>query len=331
MVSAMVYSIWNSFIRILLVLVLILVVLPIGFCAAVWGYSFSLRTDLSERFPSPGTMIDIGTHRLHIYCTGRKGHATVILEGGNGGWSTYWNRVHQLVPSNVRVCSYDRSGLGWSERGPNPKDDESIVSELKQLMIASDEGPPYIMVGHSAGGPLSWLFAKNNPDIVAGIVMVDANTRTYRHWGDENASPTRKFVREHLRPLLVLVETTGVVLFPRNADSEAMSRYGYSEFQKEVVSDPGFRSRMISAKNAEGASHDDLNYMTSIGSMPLVVIEAGHIVLPISDNEWRRGQREMLTLSTNSIHIVAESVGHSIPRDGPEFIVRAIQDILGQN
>ncbi len=330
MIMVALSRVWNSISRIGIALILLLVVIPTGFCSSVWVYSLYLQQDLFERFPPPGTMVDIGSHRLHIYCTGNKGKATVVLEAGSGGWSTYWNRVHKMTPQEIRVCSYDRAGLGWSDKSPNPRDDGTIVAELELLLAESNESPPFVLVGHSAGGPLAWLFARNNPDQTAGVVMVDANTRYYREQAaNEPTSSLRKFVRDNLRPLLVLTETTGAVLFPKESDTPAFQRNEYSDFQSRVVTDPGFRSRIVSSSNAERASFSDFGYMTSIGYTPLVVVEAGRVIWPISELEWRAAQKDLLAKSNNSAHIVAESVGHAIPRDGPEYIVKAIQHILG--
>src|SRR5918997_205298 len=44
----------------------------------------------------PGKLIDIGTHRLHLYCAG-KGSPTVILDAGLGGSSLEWWTVQQKL------------------------------------------------------------------------------------------------------------------------------------------------------------------------------------------------------------------------------------------
>jgi hypothetical protein len=68
-----------------------------------------------------GKLIDIGTHRLHIHCTGQ-GSPTVILDSGIGGLSLEWSKIQEnLVKNNLKVCSYDRAGYGWSDSGPKPR------------------------------------------------------------------------------------------------------------------------------------------------------------------------------------------------------------------
>ncbi|PCJ22340.1 MAG: hypothetical protein COA96_14830 [SAR86 cluster bacterium] len=315
--------------RISIALIGLLVIAPISFGTAIWLYSFTLRTNLDERFPPPGRMVQIDSHSLHINCTGHKNSYTVILEAGNGGWSTYWSRVQSRLANNIRVCSYDRAGLGWSEKGPFPRDDYTIVRELQQLLSVSEEISPYIMVGHSGGGPLAWLYAKEYTNTVAGLVMVDTVTPSYRQREDESASQVRMFVRKYLRPLLILQETTSRVLFPSDYSSRSYS--GYSDFQVAVFEDPGFRTRMVSSSNAEGAFHSDLAYMSNVKDMPLIVVEAGIVQWPISEEAWRIGQKELLSNSSNSFHIVAEHIGHSIPRDAPEVVIEAIQTAIRES
>ncbi|PCI74828.1 MAG: hypothetical protein COB20_14320 [SAR86 cluster bacterium] len=319
-------AVFASIKRISLTLICVLVLLPITFMSLVGVYSLTLRTNLDEKFPPPGKMVDIGSHRLHIHCTGEYQSATVLLEAGAGAWSTHWTRVQSLLSNHIRVCSYDRAGLGWSEKGPLPRDDRTIAAELDRLLLASEEAPPYVLVGWSGGGPPAWLYAKTHPDVVMGVVMVESVTKSYRKWSDENASITKIFVRDNLRPVLSLLEITQRVLFPTELPAIISSEF--SEFQKEVLAHPGFRSRMVSSSSAEGAAHEDLAYMSDLGDTPLIVLEAGRVLWPISEIEWRDGQRQLLIQSTNSKHIVASSIGHNIPMDAPEIVVKAIEELI---
>jgi len=54
----------------------------------------------------------------------------VILEAGSSDFSIDWAFVQPEVAKFVRVCSYDRSGSGWSDRGPYPHSISQTVFEL---------------------------------------------------------------------------------------------------------------------------------------------------------------------------------------------------------
>ena len=73
----------------------------------------------------------------------RPGQPAVILEAGSSDSSVDWSLVQPEVTRCARVCSYDRSGTGWSELGPFPHTDRQIVYELGLLLEAGGERPPY--------------------------------------------------------------------------------------------------------------------------------------------------------------------------------------------
>ena len=102
-----------------------------------------IRTDLAAKYPPPGRMVDTGGYRLHINCQGYRhsnGTPTVVMEAAE--FSTSWDLVQPEVAKFARVCSYDRAGLGWSERGPNPRTAGSIVKELHRLLGQAGVEPP---------------------------------------------------------------------------------------------------------------------------------------------------------------------------------------------
>ena len=123
-----------------------------------------------EEFPPPGKYINIGKHHLHLHCIGQ-GSPTVILDAGLGGTSLEWVLVQPDVAQFTRVCSYDRSGYGWSEGIPGPRTSAIIVKELQKLLDFADEQSPYLLVGHSFGGLSMRLFASHHPDKIAGLVL----------------------------------------------------------------------------------------------------------------------------------------------------------------
>jgi pimeloyl-ACP methyl ester carboxylesterase len=51
---------------------------------------------------------------------------------------------------------------------------EDAIEDLRGLLQAAGEKPPYVLAGYSFGGLLSLLYAGTYPDDVDGIVLVDA-------------------------------------------------------------------------------------------------------------------------------------------------------------
>ena len=119
-------------------------------------------------------LVSIGSHVLHIHCTG-EGAPAVVFESGLGGTSLDWVSVQPAVSGFTRACSYDRAGYGWSESGPHPRHAVRIAAELDRLLVYASVPPPWVLVGHSFGGLTMRAFAARfEPEAVAGMVLVDA-------------------------------------------------------------------------------------------------------------------------------------------------------------
>lgn len=121
-----------------------------------------------------GQLVEVGTHKMFLTCAGPAGGPTVILEAGSGDSSEVWNAVQKQVAGFARVCSYDRLGLGKSDKLAVAHTADEIVDDLRQLLQAARLSPPYVMVGHSMGGIYVRKYAALCPTEVTGLVLVDS-------------------------------------------------------------------------------------------------------------------------------------------------------------
>jgi pimeloyl-ACP methyl ester carboxylesterase len=152
-------------------LIWILGLLLLGVAAGAVYQKLGLRRD-SRLHPPPGTLLDLGTHRLHVLEKGR-GSPTIILEAGLMSTMLSWSEIQYTLAQSYRVVSYDRAGLGWSDLGPLPRTAERMVEELHTLLERAAIPSPYVLVGHSFGGLTMPLFAARYPRETAGMVLVD--------------------------------------------------------------------------------------------------------------------------------------------------------------
>jgi pimeloyl-ACP methyl ester carboxylesterase len=119
----------------------------------------AIATQIDQRtYLTPGEMVDVNGQLIHINCIG-EGSPTVILESGLGTMSADWANVQPQVAKATRVCSYDRAGTGWSERGPTPRDPKQIARELHTLLGKAGIDGPYVLVGQSFGGLYVRMYA----------------------------------------------------------------------------------------------------------------------------------------------------------------------------
>ena len=142
--------------------------------ASVGGGYQTVRESIdATAYPMPGQLIDVGGHRLHLYCTGA-GSPTVVLEPGLGGASSDMTWIAAAVARDSRVCVYDRAGRGWSDAADGPQDAAQTTADLHTLLDRAHIPGPYVLAGHSFGGLYVLSFAAQYPDQVAGMVLLDS-------------------------------------------------------------------------------------------------------------------------------------------------------------
>jgi protein-S-isoprenylcysteine O-methyltransferase Ste14/pimeloyl-ACP methyl ester carboxylesterase len=143
--------------------------------AALAGLIYEAVADdiASGEIQPPGVMVDIGGRRLHLLCLG-EGEPTVLFEASGWGTALSAARVRERIAAVTRVCSYDRSGNGWSEPGPAEASAGDLARDLAVLQDRARLRSPFVLVASSIGGLTAEMFARSFPERTAGLVFVDA-------------------------------------------------------------------------------------------------------------------------------------------------------------
>ena len=297
---------WRWTKRILIGLCGLLVVAALAGATYQW---IATRNDLAAN-PPPGRLVDVGGHRLHIWCTG-SGAPSVILESGLGGSSADWGFVQPEVAAFTRVCSYDRAGMGYSDPGPSPRTTRRIAHELAQLLDRTGISGPVVLVGASIGGLAVRVFASEHAERVVGLVLVDAS-----HEDQEIDLP-------RMAPFVPLLSSVGVfrflgVSFGPPPDSLAPSVRGFARAT-------GFRATAYQATADEGIhlreSAAEVKATRRKLTIPVVVLTAGRG----ADEAWRDLQRDQVGLSQQGCQVIAEQSGHAIALGQPQAVVDVIR------
>jgi len=106
------------------------------------------------------------------------GARTVILESGLGDTLEVWKKIQPRIATGcTRTVAYNRAGYDGSDPALGPRDAATIVGELRAELKRRNLLPPYVLVAHSIGGLYMQYFARNFPDEVAGLVLIDST-----HW-----------------------------------------------------------------------------------------------------------------------------------------------------
>lgn len=303
-------------------------------------YEMWARHRAAVDFPAPGTLVDIGGRRIHLDCRGT-GAPVVVFESGLDMYgSLSWFTVQDPVARITRACSYDRAGIMWSDRSDGARDAAAIAGDLHKALHGAGEQPPYVMVGHSLGGPYVMTFTKQFGPEVAGIVFVDAShpDQQVRLKEAIGKSVEQSMAGAKLGAALawtglprLATRSLGHVKAPAGANA-AMSGYlprslG-SMLDEWVVIDETFRQA---------------GTFRSLGDRPLVVLTAGapYAAADLATLQLTREQAQQLQTAWFDLHrdeaswssrgreIRLEDAHHYIQFERPDAVVDAVREVVG--
>lgn len=286
------------------------------------GYAVELTR--GPGYVIPGQLVDIGTHKLHIYCQG-KGSPTVIVDTGLGEISLEWIRIQQNLANYSKICLYDRAGYGWSETGPLPRTSSYIADELYRLLKRADIEGPYVLVGHSFGGYNMQVFASRYQDVTAGIILVDS-------------SHPQQYERFLAAPI-------NVKTAPDNNRGSRLFRFSlprlHPKVPKEVRND--VMAMMLKRPMRMAMANEYYDYRQSAADVieagdlppvPLLVLSRGKRVYPhdrrgdLMEDLWSTLQQELVERSPRTAHVIANESGHFVHLDQPQLVVDSVALIV---
>lgn len=284
----------------------------------------------AKRYPPPGRMIDVGGRRLHILCKGDGPGPSVVIEQGLFGPSILWWPVQDSIAKFTRVCTYDRAGFLWSDPAAAAGIFES-VADLHTLLTTAEIPPPYVLVGHSFGGPLVRLYAREHPDEVAGLVLVDSpgdNVLAAESFPGYARTLRRMMRFAHAAACIGIVRL--VMAF--QGSTEGIDRAAARALRAMTARSSFYRGALVDMNGLE-EMRAEVRLPPGLGTLdalPLGVITHGIAFqgpAAVLENGWAEGQKDLASLSTGSELIVATKSNHMINTDEPELVVDVIRRV----
>ncbi|MFJ6982049.1 MULTISPECIES: alpha/beta fold hydrolase [unclassified Streptomyces] len=266
--------------------------------------------------------------RLHatVLPGARPDGPTVVFEAGAGASRSSWALVQPALAPYARTVAYDRSGLGRSAPDPAGRTLTRMADDLGALLDHFGPGP-FVLVGHSAGGPLVRLAAARSPRRIAGLVLVDPTDETAdvlfsgRFRRTERTALGVGSALAALRLLRPLFHGQ-LALLPEEARRD-MAREGFT---------PG----VLRTQRRQAATYlDELatwrEAPPDTGDIPVTVISGG-----LPGDGMDRAVRDAANASharragraPRGRHVVAGRSGHYVPLTEPEVVVREIVSLL---
>lgn len=252
--------------------------------------------------PRDGKKIDVGGYEIFYRLSEGAGPTVVLMSGLNDDLAV-WNKVYPLVAENHRVLAYDRGGIGWSDRGPDPRDGSRVVEELRAVFQELDVPPPYILVAHSFGGLFARLYAASYPESVSGIVLIDT---THEDTWDRNASELDPVAAQRIENKL-----TGAIniIAPIGALGEWQNRNNTSEAIRANRRLPDIPLVLLTPGRQE------FDYLLGTTQDIALALE-------------RELDDDQASIVPRNKQIPVPGVGHGIHKQRPDVVVDAIEEVI---
>ncbi len=249
-------------------------------------------------------LVDVGGRKLSCTVYGQ-GAPTVVLISGFSAEQSYWNSVIPALIDKATIVTYDRPGIGKSEKGNLPLHAEQSAKDLHALLKKTDVPKPYIIVGHSIGVGIARLFTSMYPKDVGGLILEDGSHESLL---DEQLKILKG---KDLQALQEAALKTSRPAIPQNE----------AEYREET--------------------NEQLRNSGPLPHIPFVVITSGDrskALPPIFSEQARKDliklgmdlQQKLVDLIPGGKHIIAEGVGHNIHVEKPEIVVESIIDMINK-
>jgi pimeloyl-ACP methyl ester carboxylesterase len=225
------------------------------------------------------------------------GKPNIVLINGGSGPIEGWMKILPAISESSSVFSYNRLGVGGSDKPKETQDGITIVNTLREALTIVEFEPPFLLVGHSLGGLYANLYARLYPNEVGGIVFLESS-----HPKDINLNEYQGKAVKTINKMFTMFDSLS-----------SHKQFNEVNFVKKTV--------------------NQIHQVNTFPEIPVFVITGGqeHRMMPEEVRKKRlENQLELLSLSRNSKHIVAEKSGHFPQLSEPAVVIDSIKDCAEQ-
>lgn len=226
-------------------------------------------------------------HQGVEYIMEGSGSPTIVFETGMGPTIDTWDKILDSLSKHTQVYAYNRPGYGKSTLINAPRNVIDVAEQLHSNLLTNNINPPYILVGHSAGGLYINMFARLFPDEVTGAVLIDAS----------HPEQFEYFKNHHsvLYDMLILSTKKGNRKYEYDIVTTALESFiDAPEFPNVPI------SVLIAGKKSSPLESKKLR------------------------EKWLFFQKELASLSNESKRLIVNESGHYIHRNNPDLVISEI-------
>ena len=228
-----------------------------------------------------------------------QGKPVVVFESGFGQGTDAWKAVIADLGDACRCIAYARSGLGTSGTDGTPNTIEKHLRDLGAVIDVLAPGQRAVLVGHSYGGLLATEYARNHPDRLRGLVLVDPATMSQRR--DALAADRTRVLADD--------QAMRAMLPPALATDYALL---IEELESDVAIKPSPQPDVWVA----------LLTSTQVAAEPFVFEETAQ-----GKALWKRQHAALFAGFSRGTHQYFDT-GHNIHRENPKAVADAVRSVL---
>jgi pimeloyl-ACP methyl ester carboxylesterase len=228
----------------------------------------------------------------------------------------------------------------WSEPRTQKFDSDGVARDLHALLAAAGEHAPFVMVGHSLGGPYIMTFTRLYPQDVAGLVFVDAShpdqiDRINRAIGknlDAGGAMLKVANALSWTGIARLVSSRsekGTV--PLQAQ-QASTAYISSSMGAALEESESLSATLAAAGQLRQLDDRPIVVLTATKPLPAAVLKAAELTPEQAQRlqaEWKLLHDDEASWSHHSRHELVPEATHYIQFDKPEVVIAAVKEVVG--
>jgi pimeloyl-ACP methyl ester carboxylesterase len=287
---------------------------------------------IQRAYPAQGRMIEVTGATLHVVEIGPReaaGPAIVMIHGASSNLESMRQPLGEMLAANHRVILIDRPGHGWSSRAREQDSTPTIQGKMIGEALEKLGVGPAILVVHSWAGALGAWMALNDPQRVAGLVML---APVAYPWPGGVGWYNKLVITPVIGPLLAYTITLplGYFLTAPGARNVFLPQTMPPDFVRDTATPLLLRPReflanardLVTLKAAVAEQAPRYGDITA----PTVVItgDSDNTVSP------RIHSRPFAASVPNAKLIVLPDVGHMVQNAAPELVMREIDAMIGE-
>jgi pimeloyl-ACP methyl ester carboxylesterase len=219
---------------------------------------------------------------------------------------------------------------------------KGVVDDLHATLTRAGERAPFVLVGHSLGGPYIMTYTREHGADVAGLVMVDASHPDQMQ-RMATIAPAAADPSAAVAPIKVAAALSWTGL-ARVATRLSPPMKNQSEANARAISAYASHSLdgALKEMDALAAIFAEAGTFRQLGDRPLFVLTAmqpmtagERATLELSEEQgkafkalWRTMQEEEAAWSSRSQHRLLEDASHYIQYDRPDAVIEAVRAVV---